>query len=70
MDIIEIHTDFIRLDALLKYAAAVGTGGEAKTVIQEGLVAVNGEICTMRGRKLRAGDKVSFDRFHWEIAQA
>ena len=68
MDIIEIHTDFIRLDALLKYAAAVGTGGEAKTVIQEGLVAVNGEICTMRGRKLRAGDKVSFDRYHWEIA--
>ena len=69
METIVIHTDFIRLDALLKYAAAVGTGGEAKTVIQEGLVAVNGEICTMRGKKLREGDKVSFDRFHWEIAQ-
>ena len=69
METIRIQTEFIRLDALLKYAAAVGTGGEAKQVIREGLVAVNGEICTMRGKKLRAGDRVSFDRFHWEIAQ-
>lgn len=70
METIVIRTDFIRLDALLKFVAAVGTGGEAKTVIQEGLVSVNGEICTMRGKKLRAGDQVSFDRFHWELAQA
>ena len=69
MEKIVIHTEFIRLDALLKYAAAVGTGGEAKTVIQEGLVAVNGEVCTMRGKKLRPGDIVAFDRFHWEIVQ-
>ena len=60
MESIAIHTEFIRLDALLKYTAAVGTGGEAKTAIQEGLVAVNGEICTMRGKKLRPGDRVTF----------
>ena len=69
METILIHTEFIRLDALLKFAAAVGTGGEAKSVIQEGLVTVNGEVCTMRGKKLRAGDRVVFDRFQWEIAQ-
>lgn len=55
---IQIATEFIRLDALLKFAGAVGTGGEAKIAIQEGRVAVNGEICTMRGKKLRPGDRV------------
>ena len=55
---IEITTEFIKLDALLKFAALVGTGGEAKFVIAEGLVKVNGEMCTMRGKKLRAGDTV------------
>lgn len=50
---IQITTEFIRLDALLKFAALVGTGGEAKYVIAEGLVKVNGEACTMRGKKLR-----------------
>ena len=57
---IQITTEFIKLDALLKYAALVGTGGEAKYVIAEGLVEVNGEKCTMRGKKLRGGDVVSF----------
>lgn len=57
---IEITTEFIKLDALLKFAALVGTGGEAKFVIAEGLVKVNGETCTMRGKKLRAGDTVEF----------
>lgn len=47
---IQITTEFIRLDALLKFAALVGTGGEAKYVIAEGLVKVNGEACTMRGK--------------------
>ena len=51
---IEITTEFIKLDALLKFAALVGTGGEAKFVIAEGLVKVNGETCTMRGKKPRA----------------
>ena len=57
---IQITTEFIRLDALLKFAALVGTGGEAKYVIAEGLVKVNGEACTMRGKKLRDGDIVEF----------
>lgn len=58
---IEITTEFIKLDALLKFAALVGTGGEAKFVIAEGLVKVNGETCTIRGKKLRAGDTVEFN---------
>ncbi len=58
---IEITTEFIKLDALMKFAALVGTGGEAKFVIAEGLVKVNGETCTMRGKKLRAGDTVEFN---------
>ena len=56
-----IGTEFIKLEAALKYANATGSGGEAKAVIQDGLVAVNGEICTMRGKKLYPGDKVSFE---------
>lgn len=57
---IQITTEFIRLDALLKFAALVGTGGEAKYVISEGLVKVNGEACTVRGKKLCEGDIVEF----------
>ena len=60
METIQIQTDFIKLDAFLKFAALVGTGGEAKLVIADGLVQVNGEVCTMRGKKLRAGDTVTF----------
>ena len=61
MEKILINTEFIKLDALLKYAAAVGTGGEAKNVIADGLVKVNGEVCTMRGKKCRPGDTVELD---------
>ena len=60
MESIQINTEFIKLDAFLKFAALVGTGGEAKLVIADGLVQVNGEVCTMRGKKLRAGDTVTF----------
>ena len=60
METIQIQTEFIKLDAFLKFAALVGTGGEAKLVISDGLVQVNGEVCTMRGKKLRAGDTVIF----------
>ena len=60
MEKIQISTEFIKLDAFLKFAALVGTGGEAKMVIADGMVKVNGETCTMRGKKLRAGDKVEF----------
>ena len=60
METIGIRTEYIKLDALLKFAALVGSGGEAKTVVAEGLVKVNGEVCTMRGKKLRAGDVAEF----------
>jgi ribosome-associated protein len=56
---VTISTEFIKLDALLKYAGLVNSGGEAKTLIQEGDVLVNGEVCTMRGKKLRPGDTVT-----------
>ena len=55
---IQITTEFIKLDQLLKFANVVATGGEAKLAIQEGDVAVNGEVCTMRGKKIRPGDRV------------
>ena len=60
METITIETEFIKLDALLKFAALTGTGGEAKQVITDGMVAVNGETCTQRGKKLHPGDRVSF----------
>ena len=58
---IEIDTPFIRLDALLKFAGAVETGGDAKLIIQEGRITVNGETCTMRGKKMRPGDRCCID---------
>ena len=58
---VALGTEFIKLDAALKYANAVETGGVAKAVIQEGLVTVNGEVCTMRGKKLYPGDQVDFE---------
>lgn len=60
-EIITIQTEFIKLDAFLKFANAVGSGGEAKVVISEELVSVNGEPCIQRGKKLRDGDTVSYD---------
>lgn len=59
METIEITTPFIKLDALLKYAALTGTGGEAKLAVQDGLVTVNGEVCTQRGKKIYPGDTVT-----------
>lgn len=56
---VEIQTDYIRLDALLKLGGVTGTGGQAKRMIQEGRILVNGEICLMRGKKLRPGDRVT-----------
>ena len=69
MEKILIHTDFIKLDALLKFAALIGTGGEAKTVIAEGLVGVNGETCTMRGKKIYPGDRVDFQGAVLEVVK-
>ena len=55
-----ISTEFIKLEAAMKFAALAETGGEAKELIQDGQVSVNGEVCTMRGRKLRPGDTFCF----------
>lgn len=54
-----INSEYIKLDQLLKLSGLALTGGEAKIIIAEGSVFVNGEVCTMRGRKIRAGDVVS-----------
>ncbi|MFI3115955.1 MAG: RNA-binding S4 domain-containing protein [Clostridia bacterium] len=59
MNKIEITTEFIKLDSLLKFANIVSTGGEAKNIILDELVVVNSEICTMRGKKIRKGDKIT-----------
>lgn len=61
MQTIHLREEFIKLGQALKAAALVGSGVEAKEVIQDGLVSVNGEVDTRRGRKLYAGDIVSFD---------
>ncbi len=59
--------DYIRLDDLLKNVGVVSTGGHAKIVIQEGEVKVNGEICTMRGKKLRQGDNAEFESIIYDV---
>lgn len=57
---VKITTEFIKLDALLKFASMVNSGGEAKMLIQDGQILVNGEVCTMRGKKIRSSDRVTF----------
>ena len=57
----QIPTEFIRLDALLKLCAFAESGGHAKVMIQNGQVSVNGEVCTMRGKKIRPNDTVTVD---------
>lgn len=57
---VNIHTEFIKLEALLKLANVVGSGGEAKVVIQNGDVQYNGTVCLQRGKKVRPGDVVTF----------
>ena len=66
---IEISTEFIKLDAFLKFTGAVGTGGEAKIRIADGEVLVNGEVCTMRGKKLRGGDTVQLGKEAFTVVQ-
>ena len=58
---VSIHTEFIKLQDAMKFANIVYSGGEAKALIQDGAVSVNGEVCTMRGKKLVGGDTFSFD---------
>ena len=70
METIEIHTEYIKLQDLLKLTHLVASGGEGKIVIQDGQVSVNGEICTMRGKKLRDGDEVSYGGRELKVVQA
>ncbi len=58
---VKITTEYIKLDQLLKFASAAESGVMAKDMILDGIVSVNGETCTMRGKKLRSGDKVRVD---------
>ena len=66
---IPITTEYIKLESFLKLANAVQSGGMAKNFILNEEVTVNGEICTMRGKKLRPGDKVSFDGCFYKVKQ-
>lgn len=66
---IPISTEFIKLEAFLKFAGAAETGGEAKNRIQNGDVLVDGEVCTMRGKKCRAGDTVELDGQTVQVAE-
>ena len=70
MKTMTITTEYIKLQDLLKLANAVETGGEAKECIQGGEVKVNGEVCTMRGKKLRPGDDVCFNGQHYAVIYA
>ena len=68
MGSIAIHTETIRLDAFLKLTGLVDTGGQAKLLIQEGRVLVNGEVCPQRGKKLRPGDTVALGESRFQVA--
>ena len=70
LETIQIKTEFIKLDSLLKYANILSTGGEAKMAIQNGAVTVNGEVCTQRGKKIRPGDRVKIENFELEVTPA
>ena len=63
-----IHTEFITLQVALPVANVVYSGGEAKAMVQDGFVQVNGEVCTMRGRKLHPGDTFTFQNQTYRIS--
>ncbi|MEG1781876.1 MAG: S4 domain-containing protein YaaA [Oscillospiraceae bacterium] len=66
---ISISTEFIKLSQFLKFANVISSGGEAKNFILEGLVKVNGEVCTMRGKKLHDGDVVEFEENSFKVVK-
>ena len=68
METITITTEFIKLQDLLKFANVVETGGMAKQIILDGEVSVNGEICLMRGKKIRPGDVVELEGIQMTVA--
>lgn len=65
---VKIKTEFIKLDSLLKFAGITDTGGFAKELVQQGNVKINGEVCTMRGKKIRPGDIVSVDNYELHVS--
>lgn len=60
---VQIQTEYIKLDSLLKFSGLCDTGGFAKELVQQGVVRVNGEVCLMRGKKIRPGDQIEVDQF-------
>ena len=66
---IPISTEFIKLESFLKFSGAVETGGEAKNRIQNGDVIVDGQVCTMRGKKLVPGMSVELDGSVWKVTK-
>ena len=66
---IPIQTEFIRLDAFLKLSGAFETGGQAKLAVQDGRVLVNGGVCTMRGKKMRPGDRAQVGQDVYEVGR-
>jgi ribosome-associated protein len=64
---VKIKTEFIKLDSLLKFAGITETGGVAKEVIAEGRIKVNGEVCTMRGKKIYPGDFIEIEEISLRI---
>lgn len=70
IEVCTIREEYIRLDALLKFTMLAETGGEAKLMIQEGEVTVNGEVCTQRGKKIRPGDIVRCGGSLYTVKQA
>lgn len=68
METITIYEDYIRLDSLMKFSGLCNSGGRAKYLIQNGEVMLNGEVCTMRGKKIRPGDRVTYQNRTVEVA--
>ena len=64
---VKINTDFIQLQSFLKFKGIAETGGQAKEFIQDGIILVNGEVCTARGKKIRPGDIISAFAVDYEI---
>lgn len=67
---VALHTEFIRLDQLLKFAGLFPTGGACKEAITGGSVTVNGEVCLMRGKKIREGDEIRFGGITLEVIRS
>ena len=67
METIKINEEFIRLDSLMKFSGLCNSGGRVKYLIQNGEVKLNGEVCTMRGKKIRPGDKVEYQNRMIEV---